>query len=51
MIFVPLWVALLILIVGGLIRLVYGPRWKREAEERRQLFELRRQDRSNDVER
>lgn len=49
MIIAPLWVFLVLFAVAGVIALIYGPRWRKEADERKRLFEERkRMDRVED---
>jgi ammonia channel protein AmtB len=38
----PIWVFLILFAIAGVVKLIFGPRWKREAEERRLMFEARR---------
>lgn len=38
----PLWVFLILFAIAGLVTLIYGPRWRKEAEERKRLFEERK---------
>lgn len=40
----PLWVVLILFVAAGIIRLVFGPRWKKEAEGRKRLFEERKSE-------
>lgn len=42
MIVAPLWVFLILLAIAGVIGLIYGPRWRKEAAERKLLFEERK---------
>lgn len=44
MIVAPLWVVLILFVVAGVIKLVFGPRWKSDAEERKRLFEERKKE-------
>jgi uncharacterized membrane protein len=41
MIIAPLWILLILLSIAGVVKLVYGQRWKKEAEDRKKLFEER----------
>jgi len=38
MIVAPLWAFLILFAIGGAVKLIFGPRWKRQADERRRLF-------------
>lgn len=42
MIIAPLWVFLVLFAIAGAVKLIYGPRWKRAAAERRRMFEERK---------
>jgi hypothetical protein len=40
----PLWVFLILFAIAGIITLIFGPRWKKEAEDRKRLFEERKRE-------
>jgi cbb3-type cytochrome oxidase subunit 3 len=39
----PLWVFLILFAIAGVVALIFGPKWKKEAEERKRLFEKRQE--------